>query len=176
MLKKTVYLACFLAIVGIICSGLVASVYALTQPIIEGREQDEKETTIRNVFPTMTWFEESQVASKYETIQVIYNVYNQEHTCIGVVYELVTKGYGGDIQLLVAYDGKTKELINLRYMGTFSETPGFGSQVKEEKFLSQILNQSVEQMEIETLSGATITSLAVKKAIEEANHHFMSQN
>ena len=52
-------------------------------------------------------------------------------------------------------------------------TPGFGSRVKEDEFLSQILNKPVDGMSIDTLSGATITSSAVKKAIDEANAHFL---
>ncbi|MFQ7058960.1 MAG: FMN-binding protein, partial [Turicibacter sanguinis] len=100
----------------------------------------------------------------------IYNIYDQDNDCMGRIYELATKGYGGDIQMFVAYDLKTKELINLRYIGTFSETPGFGSRVKEDEFLSQILNKPVDGMSIDTLSGATITSSAVKKAIDERMH------
>lgn len=172
--RKPIYLACFLAVIGIICAGLIASVNAVTDPIISTREQAEKEATILEFFPTMARFVESDVSEEFKTIQVIYNIYDQDNACIGRIYELVTKGYGGDVSLFVAYDLNTKTLINLRYIGTFSETPGFGSRVKEDEFLSQVLDQSVDGMKIDTLSGATITSSAVKKAIEEANVHVLN--
>ena len=175
MVKKPIYLACFLAVIGIICAGLIASVNTMTAPIISEREKAEKEATILDFFPSMTRFEESDTSEseEFKAIQVIYNIYDQDNDCMGRIYELATKGYGGDIQMFVAYDLKTKVLINLRYIGTFSETPGFGSRVKEDEFLSQILNKPVDGMSIDTLSGATITSSAVKKAIDEANAHFL---
>lgn len=176
MVKKPIYLACFLAVIGIICAGLIASVNTVTDPIISERERAEKEATILEFFPSMTRFEESDVSKsgEFKAIQVIYNIYDQDNACIGRIYELVTKGYGGDIQMFVAYDLNTKTLVNLRYIGTFSETPGFGSRVKDEEFLSQVLNQPVDGLRIDTLSGATITSSAVKKAIDEANDHVLN--
>lgn len=173
--KKPIYLACFLAVIGVICAGLIASVNTVTAPIIEAREQAEKEATILEFFPNMTRFQESDVSTEFKTIQTIYDIYDHENRCTGRIYELVTKGYGGEVSLFVAYDLSTKELINLRYIGTFSETPGFGSRVKEDEFLSQVLNKSVDEMKIDTLSGATITSSAVKKAIEEANEHVLNE-
>lgn len=172
--KKTIQLATFLSIIAIICAGLISSVHNLTNPIIEATKQAEKEATILEFFPTMTSFKESDVSDQFDSIQVIYEIYDCSNALIGRIYELVAKGYGGKLNLFIAYDLNTKELINLRYIGSFNETPGFGSRVKEDEFLSQVMNKKVNEMQIDTLSGATITSSAVKKAIEESNAHVLT--
>lgn len=177
MERKPIFLACFLCVIGIICSGLIASVHQVTEPIIQKREQVEHEATILSFFNEMDHFLESSVDSeKYPAIQTVYEVFDPQNNSLGRIYELVTKGYGGDVSLLVAYDLKSQQLTHLSYIGTFSETPGFGSRVKENEFLNQVVNQPVEAMKIDTLSGATITSSAVKKAIEQANQHVLSES
>lgn len=177
MERKPILLACFLSVIGMICAGLIASVHDVTDPIISQREQNEKEQTILSFFNQMDHFTEERVEStKYPNIKVIYEVFDEHGQSLGRIYELSTKGYGGEIQLFVGYDLEALQLTHLSYIGTFSETPGFGSRVKEGVFLNQILNQPINQMEIETLSGATITSSAVKKAIEQANEHILKES
>ncbi|MGL4335451.1 MAG: FMN-binding protein [Turicibacter sp.] len=174
--KKSIYLAFFLAIIGMVSAGLIASVNSATQPIIQKRIQLEKEETIREFFPTNTSFDETKVAdANYKAVKVSYKVMGAENELLGYIYEVSTNGYGGAITALISYDINTDQLTNLKYIGAFSETPGFGTRVKEPEFMTQLINKQVEGTEIDTLSGATITSSAVKTAIETANAYYLSQ-
>lgn len=174
--RKTLNLACFLSLIGVICAGLIATVHEITTPIIEERERFEMERSLESFFPSLARFEEQVIEQEgYPHLMAIYQIYDEGDVNIGDVYELTTKGYGGIITLLIGYDTNTQTLVKLSYIGSFSETPGFGTRVKENEFLSQVIEHSAVDMEIDTLSGATITSSAVKGAIEEANTYFLNQ-
>ena len=174
--QNPIKLAYILAIIGLICAGIIAIVHEITIPIIEKRSWLEKQQNFETFFEGVTRFEEVQInEEKCKSLTTVYHLYDRNDMNIGDVYELKTKGYGGDIQLLVAYDTQTQTLLQLSYIGSFNETPGFGSRVKEDEFLSQITHRFVEEVEINTLTGATITSTAIKDAVEEANSYFLNQ-
>ena len=97
---------------------------------------------------------------------------------IGKVYSVESKGYGGIISIAVGIDnsGKTTgvKIVSL------SETPGLGSKVQDELFISQLVGISPKEAltvvkaggskeeEIDAVSGATISSKAVVEAIQSA--------
>lgn len=85
------------------------------------------------------------------------------------------KGYGGSIQMLAAVgsDGKAIDYKVLKH----AETPGLGDRMVEPKFRNQFAGKEAKDMEvvkvptdknIQAMTGATISSRAVTKAIKEA--------
>ncbi len=174
MLKKTILLTCFLAAVGALSAGLIASVNELTAPMIEKRLVAEKEKAIQELFPQMTNYEEVMIEDEtYQTLKCQYQVLEND-TVIGYLFETNVNGYGGPIQALISYDVNSDTLQEMTYIGTFNETPGFGTRVQEPEFLDQVLNKPAAQMDVDTLSGATVTSKAVKQMIDEANAYYLS--
>ncbi|HAX74169.1 MAG TPA: electron transporter RnfG [Firmicutes bacterium] len=174
--KKSLYLAFFLGVIGLISAGLISSVNSVTEPIIQERIRVEKQETISEFFPTQSSFEETEISDReYKLVKVQYKVFDSNQEILGYVYEVSVNGYGGTITALISYDEQHDVLSNLKYIGSFSETPGFGTRVKEPEFLDQVINHQVDELNIDTLAGATISSSAVKQAINQATDYYRLQ-
>lgn len=89
-----------------------------------------------------------------------------------------TEGYKDDIQMsvgieMVSQSAKTGEICGIDFL-SINETPGLGMNVTDEDYIKQYIGKSVELMvsknavsenQIDTVSGATITSEAVTEAV-----------
>ena len=103
----------------------------------------------------------------------VYGAYDENGQKIGVVITTVANGYGGQIEVMtgIQTDGQVSG-VNILSM---EETPGLGAKGKEDGFLRQYrgynspnLAVSKDGGEINALSGATITSRAITRAVGEA--------
>ena len=87
---------------------------------------------------------------------------------IGYIVECTSKGYGGPLNLIVGFD-KTGNITGVRYANIPSETPGLGMKTTELSFLEKwIGHNSSDVSEVDTISGATMTSQAFKEAMSLA--------
>ena len=84
-------------------------------------------------------------------------------------------GYGGKIKMLVAAD-PTGTLLGYKIL-SHNETPGLGDKTTQPKFRSQFPGKKVENLEvvkvhedgkIDAITGVTISSRAVTKAVKES--------
>lgn len=103
----------------------------------------------------------------------VYGAYDEEGNLLGVVITTESSGYGGKMEVMtgVKANGEVSG-VNILSM---EETPGLGAKAKEDRFLRQYkgfansdLAVSKDGGEIDALSGATITSRAVTRAINDA--------
>ena len=103
----------------------------------------------------------------------VYGAYDADGNMIGVVITTQASGYGGKIDVMtgIRSDGEVSG-VNILSM---EETPGLGARGKEDSFLRQYkgfdspnLAVSKDGGQINALSGATITSRAITKAVNEA--------
>jgi electron transport complex protein RnfG len=90
-----------------------------------------------------------------------------------------SRGYGGEIELLVGIDeqGKVSGLKVLNHR----ETPGLGANIVKPDFLNQFKGKTAAdkleaKMDIDAISGATISSRAVCKGVKDALEKFQSGN
>ena len=87
---------------------------------------------------------------------------------VGYIIQASTKGYGGDIDLIIGFDND-KKVVGIAFPTSLSETPGLGMRVTEEPFKSSFNGKSESDLpNVDTLTGATISSSAVKNAIIDA--------
>lgn len=84
---------------------------------------------------------------------------------IGYIVECTSKGYGGPLNLIVGFD-KEGKITGIRYANIPQETPGLGMKTTDRSFLDRFIghNQS-DVSEVDTISGATITSDAFMQAV-----------
>lgn len=87
----------------------------------------------------------------------------------GYVIVAQAKGYGGEVPVAVAFsaEGSIESLAVLDN----TETPGLGTKIAEESFTSQFVGrtaQPIETNDIDTITGATISSVAALDAINSA--------
>lgn len=73
------------------------------------------------------------------------------------------KGYGGEITMMIGINAGG-EVTGVK-ITDMSETAGLGANAKNESFLSQFIGKDPE---IQALTGATITTNAVKKGVSDA--------
>ncbi len=83
--------------------------------------------------------------------------------------EVSTEGFGGDVTVRLALDGSK---VLLMWIEAFDETLGLGQKVMEEEFVNQFIGKqgpfTYGENGIDAVAGATQTSQAVLKAINEA--------
>ena len=92
--------------------------------------------------------------------------------------ESVSGGFGGDMTLMVGYDG-ARTILGVSIV-SHSETPGLGARVKTEAgYLDQYVGKSGEvvlnkngvadgENDVDAISGATISSRAVLTGVNRA--------
>ena len=96
----------------------------------------------------------------------------------GYIFVTGAKGYGGNISVMTAVDPAGK-ILAVSILSASDETPGLGQNVTKEGFYSQFLGLSGDitvvknganstDNEINAVTGATISSKAVTKAVNEA--------
>lgn len=164
-MKKIIQLVVFLALVSGL-SGLCLSVInGMTAPIIEEQKLAAVKENLEALYPGAEFKEETIAVSGS-----IQNVYSASGSANGYVYKAAVNGYAGEVSFLVGIneDGSYQGFIALDYS---SETSGFGSRIGDEEFSSRFDGKSIDD-NIDTLSGATVTSTAVVKGIDEIVEHF----
>ena len=88
-----------------------------------------------------------------------------------VAYVIVaqSKGYGGQVPIAVAF-GRKGGVKSITAMAN-DETPGLGTKIAEEAYISQYVGKEAAQLEadgIDLISGATISSKAALSAFNIA--------
>lgn len=117
--------------------------------------------------------EESAKSNGKSQLLSLYKGVKEEAT-IGYIFEGAYRGYGGNVPVMVGIttDGKVAKVKVL----TNEETPGLGKKVEEEAFLNQFSNADAKkpfaigetkenEVRLDTVSGATISSKAVKETV-----------
>ena len=87
-------------------------------------------------------------------------------------YCATVDGFGGPVYVEITLDesGTITDIV----IGddSFAETPGLGARAKEESFYGQFIGKSGTVDEIDAIAGATITSKAVQKAVNQAMNSY----
>ena len=103
-----------------------------------------------------------------------YVAYDKEGAVIGKTGTIVTKGYGGPIEITVGIDANGV-VTGISVGGSsFAETAGLGARAKEAWFSEQYIGKSQpialkkDGGEIDAITSATITSRAVTLAVNDA--------
>lgn len=175
-----------LLIIALIAGFLLGFFNNLTkEPIAVRNEMAKEESLIKVIDEENTINMEKLIAedvvSEYEgvTINEAYPYVDKYGEFKGIVALVTTtEGYKDDIQLSVGIEMVSKSTKHGAISGidflSINETPGLGMNVKDEDYIAQYLGKHVELVvsknavsdnQIDTVSGATITSEAVTDAV-----------
>lgn len=169
-----------LTIVSIVAAVLLAYTNINTRDIIKARAEEAVQESMKELIPDAGFFEDMNLEEN-SVLDRISLAKSGEDT-IGYVSQITKAGYGGPIEVLVAVD-KDSKLLGISVGGSeFKETAGLGSHVKEPEFRQQFVGLSAplkferglfgkgknEPGEVDGLSGATVSSLAVFNAVDVA--------
>ena len=98
-------------------------------------------------------------------------VYDDQKNEIGYIIITKVTGYDSSIEVLTGFD-LSGNITGIEYPSPLSETPGIGMKVTSDEFKSRFIGKNINYVRnVDTISGATISSTAVKEAINLATNY-----
>ena len=161
MIKTVVTLLLFAAVVA----GLLGLVNHITEQRIAEYKADKVQEAMKSVLPAREY---SQL--NYSGEDIVAGVFRAGDE--GWVISLTPSGFGGLIDMLVGVD-RSGAVTGVSIV-SMSETSGLGANAARESFRSQYVGKTgsvklkKQGGEIDALTGATVTSTAVTKAVDTA--------
>lgn len=161
---KIIKLVVFLAVISALSGLCLSFVNSQTASVIAENGSSKETEYLTKIFANAK-FTEKDVSGEYV---------KKQYTCdAGTIYKMEVKGYGADgISFLLGIDADGK-YVGYEVLNYSSETSGIGTQIAEEDFKTAVLEASVDD-EVDTISGATISSQAIVNGINEAAELFSS--
>ena len=165
-----------LLIITAVAGLILGFVFNVTKAPIADQEKSNNEAAMKELIVTADKFEKKDITLTDGVLEV--NEGKKGNDVVGYTLKLSTKGYGGQIQLMVGIS-KEGKLAGIKILSQ-SETPGLGAnatlpsfyeQYKEKpisKDLEVVKSGTSEDNQIQALTGATITSKAVTTGVNEA--------
>ena len=168
------------------CVVLVVSfVNMITIDIIAERELKNTLGSMPEALYTATRFNQvpdeiNELVEEDKIVQAVYVGYDDDDNFKGLVFDNITNGYGGEMQVIVGIteSGEVLDVI----LGQNSETPGLGSLVGEKTFKSQFVGKDVFEItlnivtstpesksQVQAVTGATESSQAMKEAVNASS-------
>lgn len=165
-MKKIIKLVVFLGIVSAVSGLLLGFVNSITDPIIQEAAVKAEKANLELMYPGSEFTKTGDNLVDGTTILGIYEA--KDH---GYVFKLWGKGYSSSgITILAGFDynGTIEQVIALEQQ----ETSGFGSRVFDS--LDALYKGKTIDQEVDMLSGATVTSNAMKGMLNAAKAAFPS--
>ncbi len=153
-----------LVIICVIASFLLAATNGVTEPIIEKAKIAQAEATRKELLPKATSF--SQIACDTANVESVY----KDDGGSGFVVTSYANGYGGRLTVTVGFnpDGS---IISIK-VDASGETATVGGKAALPEYTDLYKGATQSADGIDTISGATISSKAVKKAVNAAFEAF----
>jgi len=171
-MNESIKIPLVLVIVCIISALLLSLTYGVAKPKIDTEENKILNNKLKEVLNANSFVKlsEENPALFAKMNSVVEEVYIGKQSslsteAIGSVFLLSRPGYSGDIKFLV---GITKGKVTAVNIFTQTETPGLGTRIEEEPFLSQFRDQPTNQDKYDTITGATVSSATVIYAMIDA--------
>lgn len=171
MKKKQDWL--ILGAIAIVAAILLAGTNMITKDRIAEQALQAQHASRIAALPGVSGFEE-MTGEAAEGIDNCYAGLAADGSVVGYVVQSTAKGYGGGIEVIVGVD-TNGVITGLTAGGSgFAETAGVGSRVQEESFTSTFVGLDATPVageNVETLSGATVSSKAVISGAGVAYDH-----
>ena len=171
---------CLLAIC-LVCSSLLAGVYALTKEPIDNAAKAKNEAAIKEVLPEEVAKIDEEKSIELDGVKYTYNLaYDEAGNTVGCAVNVAPVGFGGPIVIKVGFkvDAQTgKNLVWNTKVLSHAETPGLGAKCSEPAFADQFkgLDPTVKTLEvtkdggdIDAITASTITSRAFTDGVATA--------
>jgi H+/Na+-translocating ferredoxin:NAD+ oxidoreductase subunit G len=172
-----------LTAISLISGGLLSTLDSYTAPRIAENRMKQLKGAISEVLPKYDYYDELKIGQSVIYIGRLEGVEEP----VGFAFKAAGNGFQGNITMMVGVKADFSEIINMRVLEQV-ETPGLGTKIVEDpsrkediywfpkQFRGLILDPAIEVLknqkaekdnEIEAISGATITSKAVARILNE---------
>jgi len=152
----------------IVCSSLLAGVYALTKEPIDAAAKAKNEAAIKEVLPPAAAAIEEERTVDFEGASYTYNLaYDEQGNTVGCAINVAPVGFGGPIAIKVGFD-VNGVIWNTKVLSQ-AETPGLGAKCVEPSFADQFkgFDPSAKKLavkkdggDVDAITASTITSRA----------------
>ena len=173
-MKLVIHMLATLTLIGIISGALLSEVSNWAEPKIIANRKAETERAI---------FVVQQDAKSYKKIDStdfeLFEVFDANNNSLGYALPYEGNGFQGKIRIIVGLNKNINNLLGLEVLEQL-ETPGLGAKVAETPFTKQFKNilltpevvavkgiTSSNPNEIEAITGATISSKAIVRIIND---------
>ena len=157
----------------IVCSSLLAGVYALTKEPIDAAAKAKNEAAIKEVLPTTAVTIEEERTVDFDGASYAYNLaYDEQGNTVGCAINVAPVGFGGPISIKVGFDANGV-IWNTKVLSQ-AETPGLGAKCVEPAFSDQFKGFDPAQKklavkkdggDVDAITASTITSRAYADGI-----------
>ena len=187
---SSIRLVATLAIAGMLSGALIAGAYQITKPIIEANKARELRAAVLKVVPESTTvsrmvLRDGSIVAIPDDEQtdepMIYGAYDDAGNFRGYAIANEGAGFQDVISVLFGYNPATQRIVGMHILSS-RETPGLGDKIfKDAAFIANFDDLAIEPEivvvkdgkdqpnEVDAITGATISSKAVVKIINEAN-------
>ena len=164
----------------LVCSGLLAGVYALTKEPIDAAAKAKNEAAIKEVLPETAVTIEEERTVDFEGASYAYNLaYDEQGNTVGCAINVAPVGFGGPITIKVGFDANGV-VWNTKVLSQ-AETPGLGAKCVEPSFSDQFKGFDPSQKklsvrkdggDVDAITASTITSRAYAQGVGLASQVF----
>ena len=161
-MNKVAHLTVFLSVISAIAGGALAWANNMTAPVIAANNLKQEKESLQEMYPdaSVNDFKQVKLDTDSTTIQKVYTYEDK------VIFNMSVSGYKDGTTFLVSIN-KGDGTID-KYLGLSNgDTKGLGSQVLDKPFRKS-LEGKTPSGQLDTISGATISSSAVTAGINEA--------
>lgn len=181
--NETLKLGFKLLLVTAVAGLILGGAFLVTKDPIAKQVAKTNSEAMKEVLPKADSFEIMDGKSKGNVTEV--NEGKKSSDVSGYAIKVLTKGYGGQIEMMVGVS-KEGEVKGIKIL-SHSETPGLGANAPQPKFSGQFKGKPTDKKlevvktapanksEVQAITGATITSRAVTKGVNEAVDYYKAE-
>lgn len=182
-MNKTVYFAIFLSVTAMLVTAIAYLGYHFTAPIIEQNTIDKINRNIALLYDPEEGYTRNENQqdnkyreddSKYKTVSSIYEVLDDQGELAVVIYDMAVQGRNDIIHALVAVDPYTDTIEAINYYD-HGETPNIGERYTREEEYTKLIGQTIGNVEIDALAGATTTWTSLNIMFDNLSTHFNTE-
>lgn len=164
-----------LFLISAVTTLLLAVTNSVTAPKITELQAETENRMKTAVLSSADSFSDALTVQSNGKEYTYYEGYGSDGVLTGYVITAVSKGYGGDISVMVGVNSDGT-VAGIDYL-SISETAGLGMNAQKDSFRGQYIGKSGQievsknspsGNQIQALTGATITSRAVTAAVNDA--------
>ncbi len=174
MVIKTFKYAFILFIVSFTSASLLTFANNVTKPILEAKAKEKLDNAINNslrtIYKNMAEDYIVHETDYFKTLNNLFEIKSDNNTLY--VYNISSVGKNGNIDFLAVFN-EENIIENIIYI-SHKETPGRGDKIEKEPFLNSIIGQDALNLDINTITGATYSSTAVIRGLDEASKHLVA--
>ncbi len=182
-MKEIIKLGLILLVIASVAAAGLGVVNSVTKGPIAEQKRIADVKARQEVMADADAFNTLEIAADAEIVLDV-NEGTQAGTLIGYTIKTAPNGYAGTVEILVGID--VNGVVTGIAIGDHSETPGFGSKAEEPEFKNQYKDKTADMNlvviksgnasgeEIDSITGATITSRAVTDGVNAAITYYNS--